>query len=102
MDQEFDQVRQKVTPREVAPAEPICTLFKDGSMRVEGQQVALVELQRCLLGAALTVTGQTVQRATMMEQVLRRMRDRYDGFDTETNDALVSILGPVVAQPPPG
>jgi hypothetical protein len=90
---EDQPARTKLTPR---PAEPIqvCSLFSDGGIRVEqGSGLSLIELQRILFTAALSITDRTIQRGAAMERVLAGIHARYEGLDAETEQAIATVLG---------
>jgi hypothetical protein len=88
-DVEEQSERIKVTPKPV----PICTLFEDGSLKVVGRGIGLLELQRLLLSASGSIAERTLQRAAAMEQVLTMVQQRFDGFDPATEKAMAAVLG---------
>jgi hypothetical protein len=86
---------EKITLIEKPEAKPtpVCTVFNDCSIRVDGKGIGLIELQRLLLGAAVQVMDRTVQRAVAMEGALIRVHTRFDGLDEETDAAIRQVLG---------
>jgi hypothetical protein len=91
VDERFE--KQPLVEKSGATPMPVCTLLSDGSLRVEGSRVGLVELHRMLLMHASAIAERTVQRAAAMEQVLARIEQRFSGFDADTARALASVLG---------
>jgi hypothetical protein len=79
-------------------AVPICTLFADGSLKVEGQGIGLIELQKILLSSVASISERTLQRAAAMEHVLTMVQQRFDGFDPATEKAMTTVLGQNITQ----
>jgi hypothetical protein len=78
---------------------PVCTLFADGSLKVEGKGIGLLELQHLMLGAVASISERTLKRAAGMEQVLSMVQQRFGGFDEATEQAMATVLGQTPAPP---
>lgn len=82
-----------LTPKPGAQPIPLCTVMSDGQVKVQAPQIPLVELNQALLTASNIITGRLVQRAAAMERVIRSLQQRFDGFDPETEQLMIAVLG---------
>jgi hypothetical protein len=92
-DAEGGEKKITLTPKARAQPIPICTVMSDGQVKVPDPQMPLSELNRMLLTASGLITERLLQRAGAMEQVIRSIGQRFDGFDPETETAIAAVLG---------
>lgn len=88
----MDDVVEPKTQVELKEPEPVCTLFADGTIKVQQPQIKLLDLQRLLLMSAGSITERTLMRATQMEAVLTGIQARYSGFGPDTEAAIAAAL----------
>jgi hypothetical protein len=95
MDDEDGGPEKKIslTPKPGAQAIPLCTVMSDGQVKVQAPQIPLIELNGALLTASGIITERLVQRAAAMERVIRSLQQRFDGFDPETEQMMIAVLG---------
>jgi len=83
----FEPEKATLVPKPGATPVPLCTVMSDGSMKINGA-VSAVELARVLLQAVAGLTERVMQRGIESDRLLLTIRQRYDGLDEETEQAL--------------
>ena len=91
-DNEHEPDKITLTQRPEPQVVPVCTVLSDGTVRVEGQSMSPLDLQRLLMAAAVAITHASMQRVVSLERMLLLIRQRFDGFDRDTLAALDTVF----------
>ena len=83
-----------LTPKDLPKPTPVVTVLSDGTIRMDARDVGLGQVYGLLMNGAAGITAHTINKAMRLERMLITIRDRFDGWDEETLEAINRALAP--------